>query len=311
MAVGWQSHMEVSGKRRRLWRAASWLLLAAASAALITMIVRPRPLDILDVTYSRSFTQQRRMDVFVPSADANGVCIVFLHGGGFISGTRHNWESTARHFRSLGYTCAAVDYRLAPTFQYPAALVDARLAVSFLRARSGQYRFNPNEVAVVGSSAGGCLALMLGTLRPDDALGLSAEMRIGDTRPQALILECPVSTFRHMDGQEWVGAYLGHQEHGSENLYRAASPIDQLHGGVTDVLIIHGSNDEVIPFAQSEALDHRVRETGGCSKLIKLQGVGHGFGGGVSTLAQRETDDAIDRFLRRRFFLEARTSLRP
>lgn len=276
---------------------------ALASLAVWVWVQRLRPTDLLGVAYSASFADQRRMDVFVPGPNANGVCIVFLHGGGFVSGTRRNWASTARHFRDLGYTCACVDYRLAPTFQYPAAVQDARLAVSFLRARSGQYRFNPNEVAVVGSSAGGCLALTLGALRPDDALGLSAEMRVADTRPQALVLECPVSTFRHMDGQGWVSAYLGHKESASERLYRAASPIDQLHGGVTDALIVHGSQDGVIPFAQSEALDHRVRETGGCSELIRLQGVGHAFGGGVSTPAQRQTNDAIDRFLKRRFFL--------
>lgn len=246
------------------------------------------------------------MDVFTPGTDANGICIVFLHGGGFIGGTRRNWDSTARHFRDLGYTCASVDYRLAPTFPYPAALEDARLAVSCLRTRAGEYRFNPNEMAVVGSSAGGCLALMLGALRPDDALGLSAEMRITDTRPQALVLECPVSTFHHMDGQGWVDTYLGHPERGSKRLYRAASPVDQIRGGAADALIIHGSDDAVIPLGQSVALDRHIRGTGGCSELIRLQGVGHGFGGGVSTPAQRTANEAIDGFLRRRFFLGPR-----
>ena len=284
-------------------------IMAAAIAVVLVFLAvwswdqRLRPTDLLDVAYSRSFSGQRQMDVFLPGLNTNGVCIVFLHGGGFVSGTRHNWDSTARHFRDLGYTCACVDYRLAPAFRYPAALEDARLSISFLRSHSNQYRFNPNEVAVVGSSAGGCLALKLGTLRPDDALGLSAEACITDTRPQALVLECPVSTFHRMDRQGWVSAYLGHEERGSEGLYRAASPLDELHGGVTDALIIHGSDDAVIPFAQSEALDHRVRETGGYSELIRLQGVGHAFGGGISTPTQRQTDDAIDRFLRRRFFL--------
>ena len=281
-------------------------VLAIATTALVVIaafILKPHPSDRLNVAYSQFFMGQRRMDVFLPGANANGVCIVFLHGGGFVSGTRRNWDSTARHFRDLGYTCACVDYRLAPTFQYPAALEDARLALSFLRARSGQYRFNPNEMAVVGSSAGGCLALMLGELRPNDALGMSSEMHGGDTRPQALVLECPVSTFFRMDRQRWVEAYLGHRERGSESLYQAASPIKQLHGGVTDALILHGSDDAVIPYEQAELLDRQIRASGGCSELIRLEGVGHGFGGGVSTPVQRTADAAIDGFLRRRFFL--------
>lgn len=69
------------------------------------------------------------MDVFLPGPNANGVCSVFPHGGGFVSGTRRNWGSAARHFRDLGYTCACVDYRLTPVFKYPAAPEDARLAV--------------------------------------------------------------------------------------------------------------------------------------------------------------------------------------
>jgi len=279
------------------------LALIESFALIEAFALTPRPSDRLNVAYSRFFTGQRRMDVFLPGANANGVCVVFLHGGGFVSGTRRNWDSTARHFRDLGYTCASVDYRLAPTFQYPAPLEDARLAVSFLRDQAGDYRFNPNEVAVVGSSAGGCLALMLSELRPGDTLGRSSEMRVGDTRPQALVLECPVSTFCRMDGQGWVDAYLGHRERGSESLYQVASPIDQLHGGMTDVLILHGSNDAVIPYEQSEVLDRQIRASGGCSELIRLEGVGHGFGGGVSTSAQRTADAAIDGFLRRRFFL--------
>lgn len=59
----------------------------------------------LGVAYSGSFSDQRRMDVFPPGLNAGGVCIVFLHGG-FVSGTRRNGASTARHFRDQGDTCS-------------------------------------------------------------------------------------------------------------------------------------------------------------------------------------------------------------
>ena len=84
---------------------------ALASLAVWVWVQRLRPTDLLGVAYSASFADQRRMDVFVPGPNANGVCIVFLHGGGFVSGTRRNWASTARHFRDIGYTCSQPFWR--------------------------------------------------------------------------------------------------------------------------------------------------------------------------------------------------------
>ena len=262
------------------------------------------PHECLNLSYSRSFAQDRQMDVYVPGANSNGVCILFIHGGGFISGTRSHWTSTAQYFQSLGYTCATMDYRLAPQYQYPAPIEDARLAVSFLRSHAADYRFNPNTLAVVGSSAGGYLALMLDTLRPSDTVGLSPEMSVQDTRPEAIILECPVSTFQRMGKYSWVTEYLGVREQTNGQIYRMASPVNQIRGSIGDVLIIHGTIDPLIPIAQSESLSHKILATGGYSELVRLPGVGHGFGGGTSTDAQQTANIAINSFLRRRFFLK-------
>ena len=83
---------------------------ALASRAVWGWVQRLRPTDYLGVAYSGFFDDQRRMDLFPPGLNAGGVCIVFLHGG-FVSGTRRYWASTARHFRDLGYTCSQPFWR--------------------------------------------------------------------------------------------------------------------------------------------------------------------------------------------------------
>jgi len=84
--------------------------------------------------------------------------VFFLHGGGFIVGSpalyRHfTWRiASAAHARLL-----VVDYRLAPEHPFPAALDDAVMAYRWLLADGAK----PQQIAVMGDSAGGGLTLSL------------------------------------------------------------------------------------------------------------------------------------------------------
>jgi len=84
--------------------------------------------------------------------------VLFLHGGGFIVGS----PALYRHFTWRIASAArahmlAVDYRLAPEHPFPAALDDAVMAYRWLLADG----VKPQQIAVMGDSAGGGLALSL------------------------------------------------------------------------------------------------------------------------------------------------------
>lgn len=84
--------------------------------------------------------------------------VVLLAGGAFQA--RANYTDTlptAAHLRELGFQTFIVDYRLRPYTQQEGALDVAR-AVRFIRANADAYGIDPDDIAVMGYSAGGIQA---------------------------------------------------------------------------------------------------------------------------------------------------------
>ncbi len=95
-------------------------------------------------------------------APAAPPAIVFLHGGGWVSGDLDTHDGSARMLARE--TCAvvvAVDYRRAPEHRYPAALDDALAAFRWVHENWRDLASRPGAVAVMGDSAGGNLAAAL------------------------------------------------------------------------------------------------------------------------------------------------------
>jgi acetyl esterase/lipase len=129
----------------------------------------------MNVPYGKGRDPRQRMDWFMPDR-ANGASILFVHGGGWQGGDRKQWHGVAAHFAGLGFTCASAGYRLMPDADLRDQLADVRLAMSRLRERAVKEELRADRIAAVGSSAGGHLVAMLGTVAPDDPLGLSEEL---------------------------------------------------------------------------------------------------------------------------------------
>lgn len=91
--------------------------------------------------------------------------LVWIHGGGYVIGNAAQDDALCRRFaRRLGITVAAVDYRLAPEYPYPAALEDCHSALTWLATLPA---VDPIRVAIGGASAGGGLAAALVLLARD------------------------------------------------------------------------------------------------------------------------------------------------
>ncbi len=85
--------------------------------------------------YSDEHTDYRVMDLHLPDAEPNGATVLLIHGGGFTGGDKEAWTSVAAWFCARGYACASVNYRLAPTWRFPAWVEDARLAMACFAPR--------------------------------------------------------------------------------------------------------------------------------------------------------------------------------
>ena len=90
---------------------------------------------------------------------------VFIHGGSWTSGSKRDepvWLAT-----KLGFAVASIEYRFTTQAAFPAPIKDCKAAIRFLRTHAWEYGYDPDRIGVLGNSAGGHLALLLG-LTPDD-----------------------------------------------------------------------------------------------------------------------------------------------
>jgi acetyl esterase len=93
--------------------------------------------------------------------------VVYLHGGGWVTGDLEYSDAFCRHLAvDGGCTVLSVDYRLAPEYPFPAPLEDAYAALEWAAAELA----GPGSLAVAGDSAGGALAAAC-TLRARDEDG--------------------------------------------------------------------------------------------------------------------------------------------
>ena len=86
--------------------------------------------------------------------------IIFIHGGAWKKGNKHDYLVYLASFAQKGYVTATIQYRLTDVAKYPAQLHDVEDAVRWLKLNAANYHIDASKVALVGGSAGGHLAMM-------------------------------------------------------------------------------------------------------------------------------------------------------
>ena len=159
------------------------------------------------------------------------VCL-FFHGGGWVMGTLDSADDLAREIaRRTGCLVVSVDYRLAPEHPFPAAVDDARAALSWVAENAGSIGGDPNRLAVAGSSAGGAIAAALARWsRRDEVPSLAHQLLlypIVDPAAEATAPEGPLLSRADVDWfwDEYLGSPVDR-----ENPYAAPAAGTDLTG---------------------------------------------------------------------------------
>jgi acetyl esterase/lipase len=105
-----------------------------------------------------------RLDVFFPAgtqADQGLLTVVWIHGGGFVAGSKEQVGNYARILAGGGYTVAAIDYSLAPGKTYPTPLRQINQALAYLVQHAQRLHVDRGRLVLAGDSAGAQLAAQL------------------------------------------------------------------------------------------------------------------------------------------------------
>ena len=262
------------------------------------------------VTYVTRDRQPLQFDVAWSEQGPPAPLILLLHGGGWSGGSRASLADEMRAFARRGYTAATVEYRLTQsgTNVFPAAIADVRCALRALRRRAREYHIAPARVAAVGYSAGGHLASLLGVgaalrgLDGDCGEG-NADGGTDDLRVQAVVSYAGPQDLRvngpyTREQAEIVTNFLGVFPGNNPAVATLASPIAHVSAGDPPFLLVHGTDDDLVPVSHARRMAAALRQVGTPASVLELPGVGHSFVGLAAS------DDArvrctVDAFLAR------------
>lgn len=174
--------------------------------------------------------------------------VIVFPGGGYQMKAAHEAEPVATWLNSIGLSAFVLDYRVFP-YRHPYPMIDGQRAVKFVRANADNLRVKPDQIGVLGFSAGGHLASTIGTHITYGSP--SNEDRVDDfsSRPDALILCYPVITFlanRHIGSME---SLLGANP--PEDSRQLLSNELQVTKETPQSFLFHTANDSSVPVENS------------------------------------------------------------
>ena len=278
---------------------------------------------IADVIYGRKFGMALTLDVLRPE-NPNKAAVVWAVSGGFKSDHRDmagpEFTKYMSAFLDRGYTVIAVVHGSNPKFDLREVSADMHRAVRFIRYHAADFGIDPRRIGISGASAGGVIALWLGTQGgPGDP---AAKDPVDRESSQVQAVAC------FYPGVDWIHW----EEDGSNCLARSRklglidgfkfrdfdpvkmeyveetnpakidrilaeySPINHVSAKSAPTFIMHGDKDVIVRIEQARSMVAKLKESGVAAELTVKQGAGHGWSGQGQDL--QSFADWYDKFLK-------------
>lgn len=255
---------------------------------------------ITGVTYGHApawyGTTMRRleMDLIAPKnrEGCERPAIVWVCGGAFRQMNRSVWLPALMPYVKVGYTVAGVDYRVSGEAGYPASVQDVKMAVRYLRAHSAELGIDPERIVVMGESAGGYIAAMLGLT--EDAMFEKGDWLEHSSKVQAVVNYYGKTDLTMLGENPDCNNDLRLLIPGwtKEKLVEA-SPVNLVTETAAPFITFHGENDPLVPIAESEKLHEELEKHGVRSDFYVLANESHG----TDAFYQTEIQELILKFL--------------
>lgn len=235
-----------------------------------------------NITYATASGYDCKLDLYQRrNAPSPVPVVVNIHGGGWVGGTKESNQMEILPYLALGFSVVNVEYRMARVALAPAAVEDCRLALRWVFKNAKAYNFDTSRVIITGGSAGGHLALMTGMLTPDAGFDAPKEW---DQELMQLPVAAIVNWFGITDvkdllsgenRQGYAVSWIGSQENGAKIAERV-SPLSYVRTGLPPVFTIHGTKDQLVPYAHATRLHAALEKAGVPNQLFTVPDGRHG-----------------------------------
>ena len=242
-----------------------------------------------DVTYAQvpgwlgHATLDLKLTVMRPFEHANqALPVIFWFGGGGWMAVDHNVHlPNLVDFVRAGFVVVSVAYRNSNQAIWPAPLVDAKSAIRYMKAHAAKYQIDPNRIVVMGESAGGHLASMVavtnGLSQFDEGqyLDYTSEVQAAVPWYGVVNLLSAKQGSRTNDFDFVYRNILGADPETHTDLVAQADPQHFATATTVPFLLLHGTDDEVVPIEDSRQFYQCLTAKGVTADLIELEHAQH------------------------------------
>jgi acetyl esterase len=225
--------------------------------------VPPGVESILDQPYDTGVA----LDVYRPqSAPQPRTTVVWVHGGGWLGGSKEQLANYARILAARGFTVAVIGYSLAPKATYPTPVRQVNTALGYLVRNASRLGVDPARLVLAGDSAGSQIALQLATVivQPAYARIMGIRPAIAKDQFAGMLLYCGLYRMEKRDEEISVlatefWAYSGTRDFLHDPTFATAWVLDRVNGDYPPAFISAGNADDLRPqsIALADALEKK------------------------------------------------------
>ncbi|MBL8827258.1 MAG: alpha/beta hydrolase [Planctomycetaceae bacterium] len=237
-----------------------------------------------DLVYGEASGQKLLLNLYLPTNVEHAPLVVYIHGGSWRAGSYQT--CSVDYLANEGFAVASIEYRFSNVTIFPAQIHDCKAAIRWLRAHAKEYGYDATKIGVAGSSAGGHLAVLLGT--SGDVVDLEGD--IGGNADQSSRVAAVVDYYGPTDfvlrgkthharanaPDSSTYQLLGGAANANPDKARRASGVTYVTADDPPMLILHGDRDKTVYMDQSESLRDAYTQAKLPVELIVVPGGGHG-----------------------------------
>jgi acetyl esterase/lipase len=244
-----------------------------------------------NIVYKSIQNNHLALDLYLPNGtDSNFPLLVWFHGGAWLRGSKeefiHKNNLLVNTLLKEGYAIASVNYRLSYEAKFPSQIQDCNDAINFLWSQSETLNLDKNKIAVMGRSAGAHLASLVATSNSHKLKEFFSTPSYPKFTINAVVNFFGPSDFialrgnsgqiDHDDPESAEAQLLGHSPLLRPDIAKWASPTTYVDENTPPFIILHGNNDQVVPYSQSTLLKSYLDLAYIENKYFVADGAGHG-----------------------------------
>jgi len=239
-----------------------------------------------DLSYANDTLKKHLLDIYLPTQGKESYpLVIWIHGGAWMSNDKYAdmsyMKQTLKSFIDSGYAVASIDYRWSTMAIFPAQIQDCNQAIEYLYQHAEKYRLDRKKFALIGFSAGGHLANLVGLSNNNFVKDFYADGKKPHFKIRLVLDFYGPANFFTLKGNDSkdpknpINLLLGGTVTDKPDLAKEASPITYIDKNDPPFLIVQGEKDESVNPDQATALNTRLASAGVKSELIIVPGAPH------------------------------------